>query len=107
MEYEKKHVKTGGRKKGTPNKVTALARKVMADCLARYTEEGEEGGTLFMEDFLELEPRDRMRVATEFVRIIMPKHVSMDDTSGATTLEQRLAALAAAEGDVEAEVNEE
>lgn len=106
MENGKKREKTGGRQKGTPNKVTALARRVMEGCLAKYTEEDGKGRSLFMEDFLELEPRDRMRTATEFVRIIMPKQVSVDDAGAQTSLEQRLAALASERGDVAADSGE-
>ena len=43
-------------------------------------------------------PRDRVRVSAEFIRIIMPKTVSIDDTEGQTTLGEKLAALSVEDG---------
>lgn len=90
--------KTGGRQKGTPNKITALARGMMQKWLEMHSSV-PEGKTLsiMMQDFAQLEPRDRVKVSAEFIRIIMPKTVSIDDTEGQTTLEEKLAALSVEE----------
>ena len=88
--------KTGGRKKGTPNKLTAKAKGIIDQWLtAHATLTGKEGGVLLMEDFLSLDPRDRMRVTAEFVRLVMPRDTAgADDTARDTTTEEMLAALA-------------
>ena len=90
--------KTGGRQKGTPNRITALAREMMQKWLEMHGSV-PKGETLpiIMQDFAQLEPRDRVKVSAEFIRIIMPKTVSIDDTEGQTTLEEKLAALSVEE----------
>lgn len=90
--------KTGGRQKGTPNKITALARGMMQKWLEMHSSV-PKGETLpiMMQDFAQLKPRDRVKVSAEFIRIIMPKTVSIDDTEGQTTLEEKLAALSVEE----------
>ncbi len=91
--------KTGGRQKGTPNRITALAREMMQKWLEMHGSV-PKGETLpiIMQDFAQLEPRDRVKVSAEFIRIIMPKTVSIDDTEGQTTLEEKLAALSVEDG---------
>ncbi len=91
--------KTGGRQKGTPNRITALAREMMQKWLEMHGSV-PKGETLpiIMQDFAQLEPRDRVRVSAEFIRIIMPKTVSIDDTEGQTTLGEKLAALSVEDG---------
>ncbi len=91
--------KTGGRQKGTPNRITALAREMMQKWLEMHGSV-PKGETLpiIMQDFAQLDPRDRVRVSAEFIRIIMPKTVSIDDTEGQTTLEEKLAALSVEDG---------
>ena len=39
---------------------------------------------LIMQDFLELDPKDRVKVSTEFIKIIMPKNISIDVWRGQT-----------------------
>lgn len=63
-----KRVKTGGRVKGTPNKVTALNRKAIEKVLADYNESG-----LFTQDFLSLEPKDRIAIAEKLIQYTTPK----------------------------------
>lgn len=90
--------KTGGRQKGTPNKITALARGMMQKWLEMHSSVPKgETLSIMMQDFAQLEPRDRVKVSAEFIRIIMPKTVSIDDTEGQTTLEEKLAALSVEE----------
>lgn len=63
-----KRVKTGGRVKGTPNKITALNRKAIEKVLADYNESG-----LFTQDFLSLEPKDRIAIAEKLIQYTTPK----------------------------------
>lgn len=63
-----KRVKTGGRVKGTPNKITALNRKAIEKVLADYNESG-----LFTKDFLSLEPKDRITIAERLIQYTTPK----------------------------------
>lgn len=63
-----KRKKTGGRVKGTPNKLTALNRKAIEGVLADYNESG-----LFTQDFLSLEPKDRITIAERLIQYTTPK----------------------------------
>lgn len=63
-----KRVKTGGRVKGTPNKITALNRKAIEKVLANYNESG-----LFTQDFLSLEPKDRIAIVEKLIQYTTPK----------------------------------
>lgn len=92
--------KTGGRTKGTPNMVTALAKQMMAQWLEAHNSTPKGDVTpLIMQDFRELEPRDRVRVSAEFIRIIMPKNLNIDNIGGEnTSFEEKLALLAEEDG---------
>ena len=86
--------KTGGRQKGTPNKITALAKEMIEKWLrAHDTVPKGEAITLMMKDFMELDPRDRVKVSMEFIKIIMPKNISIDDSEVRLTIEDKLLAL--------------
>lgn len=63
-----KRKKTGGRVKGTPNKLTALNRKAIEGVLADYNRSG-----LFTQDFLSLEPKDRITIAERLIQYTTPK----------------------------------
>lgn len=52
-----------------------------------------EAITLMMKDFMELDPRDRVKVSMEFIKIIMPKNISIDDSEVRLTIEDKLLAL--------------
>lgn len=54
--------------KGTPNKITALNRKAIEKVLADYNESG-----LFTQDFLSLEPKDRIAIAEKLIQYTTPK----------------------------------
>lgn len=55
--------KTGGRQKGTPNKITALAKGMIEKWLETLNTIPEGDMTpLIMQDFLELDPKDRVKV---------------------------------------------
>lgn len=86
--------KTGGRQKGTPNKITALAKEMIEKWLrAHDTVPKGECVTLMMKDFMELDPRDRVKVSMEFIKIIMPKNINIDDSEVRLTIEDKLLAL--------------
>ena len=94
--------KTGGRQKGTPNKVTALAKGMMEKWLEAHNTIPEgDVSPLIMQDFMELEPRDRVKVSTEFIKIIMPKNISIDEGEGKLTIEDKLAQLSGEEEEAE------
>ena len=85
--------KTGGRQKGSVNKVTAMTKAVISDLLSDYQESGLMGT-----DFLALEPKDRFQCAEKMMQYIMPKmqSTSVDFNNKATkiTIEQQLRELA-------------
>ena len=86
--------KTGGRQKGTPNKITALAKEMIEKWLrAHDTVPKGEAMTLMMKDFMELDPRDRVKVSMEFIKIIMPRNINIDDSEVRLTIEDKLLAL--------------
>lgn len=93
--------KTGGRKKGTPNKITALAKSMIEKWLVAHdTVPDGDMTTLMMQDFMSLDPRDRVKVSMEFIKIIMPRNINIDDSEARLTIEDRLIALS---GDSEKE----
>lgn len=84
--------KTGGRQKGSQNKVTSMTKQVIAELLATYSESG-----LMSEDFKALEPKDRMTCAEKLMQYIMPKmqstSVDLTARNADITIEQRLRQL--------------
>ena len=94
--------KTGGRQKGTPNKITALAKGMIEKWLETHNTIPEgDVMPLIMQDFMELDPKDRVKVSTEFIKIIMPKNISIDDGEVKLTIEDKLAKLAGEEDEEE------
>ncbi len=90
--------KTGGRKKGTPNKITGLARGMIQKWLeAHNTTPKGDNCSLMMQDFMELDPRDRVKVSAEFIKIIMPKNINIDESEVRLTIEDKLLGLSAEE----------
>ena len=85
--------KTGGRKKGTPNKSTTLGKEVIVSLLTDYSDSG-----LMTSDFMALDPKDRLVIAERLLQYTMPKMQStaVDITAGdkGKTIEDRLAELA-------------
>ena len=86
--------KSGGRKKGTPNKTTAAARKFMAAIMEEYAD-----GELIKDDWKKLKPRDRMELAKDILPYLVPKLQAVaviedEETNGRSrTIEDRLIAL--------------
>lgn len=91
-ETKAKRQKTGGRKKGTPNKVTAPIKEAVSDILKVYLDSGD-----MLRDFNSLESRDRIMVAEKLMPYIMPKMQSVQANVSAglsaTTLDERLKEL--------------
>lgn len=90
MAYGKK---TGGRKKGTPNKSTTLGKEVIVSLLADYSNSG-----LMTSDFMALDPKDRLVIAERLMQYTMPKMqaTAIDLNTGVRekTIEDRIAELA-------------
>lgn len=88
--------KTGGRKKGTPNKSTMLGKEVIVSLLSDYSNSG-----LMTSDFMALDPKDRLVIAERLMQYTMPKMqaTAIDLTNGdkEKTIEDRLAELAGEE----------
>lgn len=85
--------KTGGRQKGSVNKVTALSKTVIADLLAEYHSSG-----LMNKDFRDLEPKDRMAITEKMMQYVLPKmqstSVDLSTSENKKTIEDTLAELA-------------
>lgn len=92
MKERVKRKKTGGRQKGTQNKVTTVTKEILSDMLSDYQESG-----LMTADFLALEPKDRIQCAEKMMQYILPKmqSTSVDFNNKATkiTIEQKLREL--------------
>lgn len=58
--------KTGGRKKGTPNKATAAVRSWLVDLIHSNRQR-------IMQDLDELEPKDRLMILERFMQYVVPK----------------------------------
>lgn len=87
--------KTGGRKPGSQNKITALAKGMMERWLeAHNTTPKGDTLPLIMQDFMTLDAKDRIMVTKEFIKIIMPKNISLDDSEVRLTIEDKLLSLA-------------
>ncbi len=86
--------KTGGRQKGTPNKITAMAKDMIERWLALHasTQKGKDVSVI-EEDFWELDPRDRVRVSAEFIKAVMPRDFNINKGEEETPLDKRLAQL--------------
>lgn len=85
--------KTGGRKKGTPNKSTTLGKEVIVSLLSDYS-----GSGLMASDFMALDPRDRLIIAEKLMQYTMPKMqataIDLNASDRDRTIEDRLAELA-------------
>ena len=60
-------LKTGGRKSGIPNRITTKLKDELSEHLETYID------TQFSEDWSELTPRERVRVALSISQLIIPK----------------------------------
>ena len=84
--------KTGGRQKGTPNKVTTMSKAAIAEVLSDYNESG-----LLQSDFMLLKPLERITIAEKLMQYVMPKiqRVAVDLGGGDEnrTIEDKLISL--------------
>lgn len=69
---QKGTVKTGGRAKGTPNKVTSAIKECISKVLTEYT-----NSETFLKDFAELEPKERLMIAEKLMNYVVPKMQSV------------------------------
>lgn len=76
-----KRPKTGGRKKGTPNRTTKSVREKLAEVTSTYYNSRE-----FAEDLKTLEPKDRVTVMEKLTSYVVPK---MQSTTIDATVETR------------------
>lgn len=65
-----------GRPKGTPNKITSTVRMWLLDMINNNREKLEE-------DFLKLEPKERLQLIERFLPYLMPKVERADEVEGA------------------------
>ena len=60
-------MKSGGRTKGIPNRITTQLRSVISDHLEQYLEER------FITDWEDISPRERVRMASNLIKLIVPQ----------------------------------
>ena len=73
--------KTGGRKKGTPNKVSGDMKAVLAAFVSEYYDSGE-----FKKDFYSmLDPKDRLEIVAKILPFFMTKMQAVQADINATT----------------------
>lgn len=88
-----KGMKTGGRKKGTPNKLGFGLREKIINGIEKYWDEGE-----FTELFKELTPMEKLNILTKLLNIALPKvqavSLEMENEAKEQSLCERLKALA-------------
>lgn len=72
-----KGFKTGGRKKGTPNKRPEGFR-VMIEEFVRHYSSLPDGVSLMYQDFLSLEPKDRIMIAEKLFQYVLPKYQAIE-----------------------------
>lgn len=67
-----KGAKTGGRTKGTPNRVTTMRKEMGKEAIASLLQE-YTSGDLMKQDFLALDPKDRIYLSEKLFSYIVPK----------------------------------
>ena len=81
--------KTGGRKKGTQNKVTALTKEIIADLTSKLQ-------PMIMEDIEALDPKDRVAANIKLAEFVVPKPQRLDislEGDNTITIEDKLLKL--------------
>lgn len=69
---QKGTIKTGGRQKGSPNKVTSAVKECISKMLTDYT-----NSETFLKDFAELEAKERLMIAEKLMNYVVPKMQSV------------------------------
>ena len=73
-EPKKKRKKTGGRKAGTPNKITKTVRESLSDAITGYFNGINEKGYSLASDLLQIEePAGRLAIVAKFLPYVAPK----------------------------------
>ena len=90
MQFEKGHKKIGGRKKGTPNKVTSETRDCIAGAINREVNKIPK-----MLRKLEEDPAAWILAFSRLLPYLLPKMhtITLDDISGKAALSERLSEL--------------
>lgn len=88
MFRQKEHI---GRRKGTPNKVTAETKAVLMEIVKVFAQAGKDGATPKIIEYIDsLEsPKQKVDVFIAVARILMPSEVNVKAGNG-TTVVQRL-----------------
>ena len=84
--FQKGRAKTGGRKKGTPNKTPKIVKDKFLEELCDYVESG-----LLHEDLTSkaLAAEDRLNIIIKLANYILPKQSSVDSTVNVTNEAQQ------------------
>lgn len=88
MPFEKGHAKTGGRKKGTPNAVTARVQKGIAEIVNENLE-------TLREDLKAMNPKNRVEAIAKLLPYVVPRKIEADITETTMTPEDAAAAFMA------------
>jgi hypothetical protein len=91
--------KTGGRQKGTPNRLTSDIKAMLAKVVGDYTADKQ-----FSDDWKALEPKDRLALTEKFMQYIVPKMQAVavsGDEDKPLTIEEKLVALSKANSEEE------
>lgn len=90
--FEKGRAKTGGRKKGTPNKVDIQkVRQTLAGIIDDYVQ------NQLVKDLAEMDAKDRAMVLDRYNQYVMPKYQSVESqitVDGTKSVEDELGELA-------------
>lgn len=85
--------KTGGRKVGSVNKVTAISKDMIAEMISEYKSSG-----MMISDFYSLEPKDRLQISEKLMNYVVPKiqsvAIDISQSEQNRTIEDDLAELA-------------
>lgn len=84
MARKKGSPKTGGRKKGTPNKATMFGTKTIMDLLDDYQQSG-----LMAQDFKAIGPLGRLTLMKDLAGYIIPKKKALEADVNVKTEEQQ------------------
>ena len=94
-----KGMKTGGRKKGSQNKITVEVKNVIRIWIEMHMRKGKKYSTVLQEDFAALEPKDRVKYTVEFAKMVMPRDIKIDMDETQITIEDKLRSLAQISGE--------
>lgn len=84
-EPKAKRKKTGGRKAGTPNKVTKTVRESLRDAITGYLNGINEKGFSLAQDLMQIEePAGRLAMVAKFLPYVAPKLQSVSFNSDDT-----------------------